>query len=240
MGLNESYISGGQEKEIWEKIKSWSSESDFEFTEASLILEECMRRGVLNLQMIKDELPKYGYVFENIGDINGNYTVLKMSLSGYNSTWINHFTEFGQVPFSLISFYKKIDGIDFRGYFDFWDNPYYLDALYIFSQHAFREINDNPSSVSIAGRELHQLLISPDEYIKEGDSGDVGCAILLPSNQELDGTVLNFRYKISFVEYLRLNFKWAGLVGLELYAENEMPKEIKMAVESICEKLLPI
>ncbi|WPQ60137.1 hypothetical protein SIO70_17490 [Chitinophaga sancti] len=84
-----------------------------------------------------------------------------------------------------------------------------------------------------------RVLISPGEYVKEILSGDMGYELELHQTKRIDSNIIGFVETISFIEYLRLCLKWAGLVGLERCKEGEIPDEIIRVIEDIRKKLLP-
>lgn len=236
------YAKGGQEENVWEKIIQLGelALSEQYWSDVSQVMDECMERVLKNFVILKQELEGNGYIFENIGGLNLNYYIIKPNKEQINFSSLQNLMEeeTGFIPFSLLFFYKKIDGVDFRGNFMDWDNPYFLDAIVIYSIDEFSKINDGATSFRVNGKLKYRVLFSPDEFSKEDFSGDIGYGLELSGTQRIDNNVIGFGKTLSFIEYLRLCFKWAGLVGLELYEGEEIPDYIMKIIVEIRKKML--
>lgn len=240
--LYKQYLNKGKETVVWNKILSLK-EQVFEpqyLPDVLLILETMMERAAYNFGILVEALPDYGYVFENIEDINPEYNIFQrrgsngsLSLDRINSLY----NIYGHIPYSLAYYYKTIKEVDFRGNFPHWDAPFYLDQVYIYSFEVFLEIN----SISfLDDKDQHFALISPDEFVKENVSGSMGYGVLLSQKQMLDAPLINFGKELPFIDYLRLCFKWCGLVGLAFYEAEEIPAFITDMIDAIRPKLMSI
>lgn len=236
------YAKGGQEEIVWEKIIQLDelALSEPYWSDVSQVMDECMKRVLQNFVMLKQELEENGYIFENIGELNLNYYIVKPNKEQFDFSSLQNLMEeeAGFIPFSLLFFYNKIDGVDFRGNFKNWDNPFFLDAIVIYSIDEFFKINDGATSFRVDGKLRYRVLFSPDEFSKEDVSGDIGYGLELSRTPSIDNNVIGFGRTLSFIEYLRLCFKWAGLAGLELYEEEEIPDNIMQIILKIRKKML--
>jgi hypothetical protein len=64
------------------------------------------------------------------------------------------------------------------------------------------------------GEEPYHLAIAPDYYHKYGVSGGAPYEIAFP-DLAIDAPLLNEWHETTFVNYLRLCFRWGGMPGLE-------------------------
>lgn len=240
------YIKKGEEEIVWNKIAELG---DLALTspyqeDVLLVVNECMKRVSDNFIIAKEELENNGYIFENIGDINHDYCVVEFNTAEIDLPKLQELFPEGYLPYSLLYFYKNIRAIDFRGSFSNWDNPYFMDAIYIFSLEVFFIINDTPWEYRIDESSMgYKVLISPDEFVKEDTSGGGGYGLELHSTKRIDSNMLGFAEYIPFIEYLRLCLKWGGLAGLEGYEgddEEKIPDEIMQIILRIREKMKAI
>ncbi|WPQ60133.1 hypothetical protein SIO70_17470 [Chitinophaga sancti] len=237
------YNKKGEEEIVWKKIVELG---DLVLTEpylddVLLVLEDCMERVLNNFIMIKKELEENGYIFENIEELNPDYCIIEPNQEKVDLLSLQKIFPEGFIPYSLLYFYKKIRTIDFRGYFSNWENPYYLDAIYIYSLHGFLDVNQYRGEFMVDEKTWgYEVLISPDEHVKENVSGGIGYGLELTKTPRIDTNIIDFTETISFIEYLRLCLKWAGLVGLDKYEEGEIPNDILNIILGIREKIIAI
>lgn len=206
-----------------------------------LVIDECMKRVLGNFIVIRNELEENGYIFENIEELNPDYYVIDHNTEEIDLFHLEGVFPEGYLPYSLLYFYKNIRTIDFRGNFSNWDNPYYLDAIYIYPLHGFFDVNQDRWEYRIdENRKGYKVLISPDEFVKENVSGGIGYGLELHPTKRIDSNILGFSKNVSFIEYLRLCLKWVGLVGLERYDYDEIPDYIMKLISDIREKIVAI
>jgi hypothetical protein len=78
-----------------------------------------------------------------------------------------------------------------------------------------------------AGVRPFAAVIGPDSFHKGGQSGGPSYCILLP-NTAADALLLYERHHTTFVNYLRICFRWGGFPGFELlgHAREEVVREL--------------
>lgn len=234
------YMKKGEEEIVWEKIAELGDLALISpyLDDVLLVLNECMKRVLNNFIIAKNELKKNGYIFENVEDLNPDYYIIDPNTEQIDLLKLEQVFPEGYLPWSLLYFYNNIRTIDFRGNFSNWDNPYYLDAIYIYPLHGFFDVNQDRWEYRIDERNKgYKVLISPDEFVKENVSGGIGYGLELHNKKRIDSNILGFGENVSFIEYLKLCLKWAGLVGLDRYDENEIPDSIMRVILSVREKI---
>ena len=75
------------------------------------------------------------------------------------------------------------------------------------------------------------LALSPDNYFKYGYGGTGAYSIILPC-KAFDAPLLLERHHTTFINYLRLCFRWGGFPGLEL--DNQLkPSELASLIKDL-------
>lgn len=72
--------------------------------------------------------------------------------------------------------------------------------------------------------------IAPDANLKF-DTGGLGAYELVVPNEGIDGLLMNEWHHTTFVDYLRMCFRWAGFPGFEMY--RNPPKELAGLTEGL-------
>lgn len=129
----------------------------------------------------------------------------------------------GTLPLTLKCWYEEIGAVNLLGAFpsstpqsfggSLYKRGYGLDPLYTQSLiDVYEELRDFTDDEE---RQKGVLLpISPDKDFKYGYSGGGSYEIEVPC-RAFDGLLLGEEHGITFVEYLRLCFRWGGFPGLE-------------------------
>jgi hypothetical protein len=81
----------------------------------------------------------------------------------------------------------------------------------------------------------YPLSISPDEFVKAEISTGSSYEILVP-NLAVDSILKNEWHNSTFLNYLRIAFRWGGFPGFERYPEQLRPGE---AIAFLTDGLLP-
>lgn len=83
-------------------------------------------------------------------------------------------------------------------------------------------------------------MFSPDQYVKENISGDVGPCILLDKKYLVDNYVINYAdgFQFTFIEYLRHCFHWAGFANLQ-WAKGDELKNFLPILEEVRSLIRP-
>ena len=150
----------------------------------------------------------------------------------------------GPLPLSLRAFYEVVGEVNFVGdipdaWHDWRSVPDSLDAIYVYPaavaleeatswQEEYGDITEE--EWDLPGKDEDDLCdarayyalphdcwlvpIAPDEWHKYGISGCGGYDIAIPS-PTADARLLTERHRTTFVNYLRICFRWAGFSGLQ-------------------------
>lgn len=120
----------------------------------------------------------------------------------------------GSLPLSLRAFYEIVGGVNFVGSHPDWDG-HHLDPLAVLSAASVLRLDDwNHWSDDQQDDDSRELPIAPDEYFKYFYSGGGPYAIPL-SGVVADASLLYEWHHTTFVGYLRVCCRWAGIPGLE-------------------------
>ncbi|HET9109226.1 MAG TPA: hypothetical protein VFN78_00235 [Ktedonobacterales bacterium] len=169
----------------------------------------------------------------------------------------------GALPLSLRAFYEVVGSVNFVGsppgaWKDWHAVPDDVDALYVYSaeaalegaeawQERYDSLRNNEWSLPSADeedlcdsrayyalpRECWLVPIAPDEWHKYDISGCGAYEIATP-NLAADARLLTERHRTTFVNYLRICFRWAGFPKLERI--SRAPDE----VSALSRDLLPL
>lgn len=166
----------------------------------------------------------------------------------------------GPIPLSLYAWYEKVGSVNFVGMYPVDDpldpegfteyvqwkeaiensnneqilsgfDAHDLDPLYIYGLDAAQRHLD----VVLAHGQVCEIDLAPDEWFKYGVSGGGMYTISMP-NPAADAFIEGAEWhETTFVDYLRICFRWGGFPGLE-YKARRPEKEL----EFLTRDLLPI
>jgi hypothetical protein len=140
----------------------------------------------------------------------------------------------GTLPLSLRAFYEVVGGCNFVGSHPAWES-HRLDPLEVLSARAVLRLDDwNHWSEDRRDDATCELPIAPDEYFKYLYSG--GGPYAIPLNTLVaDAPLLYEWHHTTFVDYLRIGFRWGGFPGWQRLAAA--PEPIRASLK---EGLLPM
>lgn len=206
------------------------------YEEALLIMKEIMRRVRFNTELIIPRLHKMGYLFLK-GGFWDNYSSEERSLvekeypifqpptldTPKHIAELEQFT--GSLPLSLKCWYEQVGAINLIGLFPSNERVYgpILDPLYVNSVKMALQMVTSLVNLNM-WEEDHMLILAPDHYHKYGYSGAGSYNIALPCIAA-DANFLNEPHHTTFVNYLRVCFRWGGFPGLEFnnrLSQNEL------------------
>jgi hypothetical protein len=126
----------------------------------------------------------------------------------------------GPLPLSVRAFYQIVGAVNLVGWHPDWPNEYSPDPLYIYPLHVQLDMCGDwrrrdcfaPAHAEWAANPV-LLTVAPDYDVKYGVEGDV-YEMQVP-NSGIDGLLLGERHSTTFVNYLRICCRWAGLPGLD-------------------------
>lgn len=202
--------------------------------ETLLVAREIMRRVRFNIELIIPRLHDMGYQFgqgfwsqfddvssEEKARIEQDIPVFKAPSAKTSGQVALLEQQTGVLPVCLKCWYEEVGSVNFIGLFPSTNyresDPAYgciLDPLFIYSvDMAIRMITEYVR-IGVWTRDP-VLALAPDNYYKYGFSGSGTYAIRLPC-QAFDAPVLRERHQTTFVNYLRLCFRWGGFPGLQI------------------------
>jgi hypothetical protein len=230
----------GEQKQVWDELSKKDNAIYREplLTDALSVTRETMKRVLYNIELLIMRLNAIGYVF-------GVYPDGRSKVYEYYSPRNLPFPDIvesivkcealdgiGSFPLSLRMFWEIVGDVDFTGYHPSW--PLYSDPLIVFpiesikaDYHKWRYQTEEGDIV--AG--LFGVPISPDYYHKANISGGEPYRIRVP-NYMINGILENERNNTTFVNYLRICFRYGGFPGFR-WDKKAIPKEISFLVDGL-------
>jgi hypothetical protein len=217
----------GEFAAVWQDIKSHQHIGGDFYYEVLSVAEETMRRVVRNADMLSERLRAEGW------------TALMGALRTPPSP--NDLVVFERIeaitqsllPPSLRAFWTVVGGIDWVWDYKRDDDPPDLGvalpmpemdplcvdgagaAVHVFD--TWEEQRDQPDPDLI---DPFDLVLAPDAFHKANIGGGPSYGVELPFFGA-DPLFVNEPHRLSFVDYLRLSFRWAGFPGLETRSDRE-------------------
>lgn len=241
--LLEKYLKGNYQ-EVWQEMLSLGPldrQSDT-FMDIYTVAKETMLRVNHNILTIITRLEKMGYKF-------ALPEYKKISPGNEIQAQIDQLeSKVGSLPVSLIAFYEIVGGACLMGDYPglaSYAKPlatepilFYSDPLVVFPiEAAFEQVDDfYQVDPDMDDPETAEFLIpiAPDDYHKENVSGGAPYEIAVPC-LAADTLLLNDWHETTFVNYLRICFRWGGFPGWERY-----PDQPKALLRSLADRLIPI
>lgn len=242
--LYSDYING-KCVEVWKEISfvDYAMLSDSEQETIDEIMKETIERINYNVKVVYSIFQQYGFEYKNFGNIN---TINKPYLLRASKNYIKDIEFFYRnkstdvtAPLFFAAFCSFFKVIDFRGTFEF-ETFLFLDPLFIESFNSHQEVEELIFERQYNDNVVKCSMFSPDQYIKEDESGDLGACILLSESLVIDNYVVNYHddFNFTFIEYLRFCFEWGCLPSLFWASETERIPYLPI-LEKIRQKLKP-
>ncbi len=229
------YINGEFEQ-VWTDLLAQGNAIREEplFSDAIAVATETMERVRYNISVIISRLDSLGYIF-------GTYPDKKTKVPGYTTPHHLPKPEIGQqiikfealdgigsIPLSLRMFWTIVGDINLIGYYPHW--PKYTDPLVIYPIDVIKfEHAEWKDAVQAGDIEIGKfgIPLSPDYYHKDCISGGAPYQIRVP-NSNIDAVLEYERSETTFVNYLRICFRFGGFPGLKWYKGDleELPRLI--------------
>jgi hypothetical protein len=224
----ERYLSGEYEV-VWTELVGLGERVRDEplFSDAWAVACETMRRVRHNVEALIPRLSALGYRFgdglfpDDPIDVEALPGPPHLPLAWDAAERIAALEELvGPLPLSVRAFYHIVGSVNLVGWHPEWPNAYSPDPLYIYPLHVqFDMWGDWLGRKAVAPEHAEgvanpvMLTMAPDFDVKYGVEGDV-YEMQVP-NRGIDGLLLGERHATSFVNYLRICCRWAGLPGLD-------------------------
>jgi hypothetical protein len=221
----------GECEHVWAELVALGDQVRAEplYSDALAVARETMRRARLNIEMLVERLHHIGYHFyqwgkdiyqnalpDEVEEVHRVTPVFAPPSAHVRSTIAAIEVKAGMLPLSLSAFYEIVGTVNFTGRHTEWRlNGYRLDALEVHSAELALEGCDDWGTED--GEYRMSVPIGSDEYHKDGMSGSGPYTIVLPE-PGIDARLQNEWHRTTFVNYLRICFRWGGFPGLERVA----------------------
>jgi hypothetical protein len=211
---------------VWREIGSHADMAGDFLAEARDVADETMKRVARNADLVAERLAAAGWRALH-GDLRSNPDATDIVIIEQ----IEVFTG-APLPLSLRSFWRVVGGIDWVWNYRLESplpdlgvdlpidemDPLCIDAAksvgYLLGE--WEEQKQQPDSDGIR---LFNLDLAPDYLHKANISGGAPYGICLPCIQA-DPLFADERHNLTFTDYLRLCFRWAGFPGFEDHADR--------------------
>ncbi|HYL44357.1 MAG TPA: hypothetical protein VEU97_13300 [Ktedonobacteraceae bacterium] len=249
----------GECEQVWEELVQFQTEIRNKplYFDALAVAQETMRRVRNNIEILILRLQELGYQFgyewmkpfDPFGDkwVRMQPAVYTPPSSDIVSLVEAFEQQAGPLPLSLRAFYLEVGSVNFVGTHPHWEklleeyNPYHLvpttaDPLFVsgFDENTLADYEDwKLECEEDALQEPYSIEIAPDFNLKYNISGAGAYEMTVP-NRAIDGLLLNEWHQTTFVNYLRICFRSAGLPGL-----GRIRSEISNELEYATRNLLP-
>jgi hypothetical protein len=219
----------GEREQVWADLTALKTAIQDEplYSDAQAVARETMRRVRHNIETLMPRLRDLGYEFsyawgvkdsrfslDEAREMEEKYPVYREPDCDVAGQIMEIERRFGILPLSLRAFYDVVGEVDFIGSHPTW--PYErLDPLNVLSAGPVLELDDWAHwSDDKEGDGSCNLPIAPDEYHKYRYSGGVPYAVPCLNNVA-DASLLHEWHETTFVNYLRICFRWGGFPGWE-------------------------
>ncbi len=223
--LLDRYLAG-QCEDVWNELaRIGTGVRDLKILpDAVAVARETMRRCRRNLEVVVGRLKKLGYRFEERPLRPPARRVLRQ---------IEEIEEkVGPIPLSVSAWYELVGSVSLVGWLPGWENlPTFPDPLVVGPSRFLLTYDEENWT-----RGQYRLEFSPDDCAKADTSGGSPYTILLP-DASADPKVEHEWHHTSFVNCLRIAFRWGGFPGLERASPEWRPQHF---VEALVEGLSPI
>ncbi|HEX6776681.1 MAG TPA: hypothetical protein VF099_00695 [Ktedonobacterales bacterium] len=226
----------GEHEQVWAELLALGNQVREEplYSDALAVAQETMRRVRYNIELLIPRLSELGYQF-GFPDM-GEDGVLVESFSPVFSPPAANVDdliafleqEIGPLPLSLRVFYQVVGGVNLGGMDPGWQ---YEDACYghdplevwpldedlvedcLFNKLEEEDLEEEELEEA-ENLTAYHIVLAPDHYHKQGSSGGAPYEIAIP-NLAIDAPLLDEWHNTTFVNYLRICFRWGGMPGFE-------------------------
>ena len=233
-----TFLSRYQQSEyenVWNELLALGSRVRQEpvYSDAVAVARATMRRARHNLDLLIPRLRAIGYEF--LAD-NPNTTLYPETVfAPPNANVLARIAEqeksVGALPISLCAWYEIVGEVNLMGthpgirYFEDepLPDPLVVDAI---SDYHFDLLEDWQADCDLIGADgAYPLELAPDEFHKANISGGLPYSVALP-NEAIDAPLLYEWHNTTFVNYLRICFRFGGFPGFERLPEAERPRDL--------------
>jgi len=227
----------GEYEQVWAELVALGGQVRHEplYSDALAVAHETMRRAKYNVEILYGRLKSHDY---KCAFPEQAFTPPEPDIAAQ----IEKFEELASLlPLSVRVWYEVVGAINFMGVhpklasYDKYQPYYGSDPLVVdpLNDEAFLQYKDwkencEANKLEVTGPFIFAM--APDYYHKEAASGGAPYGINLP-NVAIDATFEDEWHNTTFVNYLRINFRWGGFPGFE--RGNYRPDELQFLTEGL-------
>lgn len=242
-GWIERYRAGDRVR-VWTEMTSLgpAAREDAAWAEAVDVTRETMQRARANVERLAELLPEKGYRFHKDPEM----PVYAPPAPGVVAELDGLEERIGRLPLALRCWFEEVGQANFVGEHPAWRYEY-ADPLvvtaptdYVLSEYEDWEEADRDSEWD---RGPFVVDLAPDYLHKADVSGGSPYGMAVP-NEGVDGPFLEEGHKTTFVNYLRICFRWGGFPGWDAKIRRRSwaspPSPPPPLLAELAEALLPI
>lgn len=228
----------GEYVQVWSELLELGESVRQEpiFSDALAVTQETMARAKANIELLIPRLTEIGFQFFAPEMVYG--LPKQKDLDCLRELEV----QVGSIPISMRICYENIGFVLLMGAHPGWMNyltkDFLIDPLVILPiESGLEDLQEWKWRKETFGDKVNggfQFPLSPDIYHKSNISGGEPYSIRLP-NAAIDAPLIGERHNTTFVDYLRICFKWGGFPGFETC--ETYPREV---ISFLTEGLLPL
>jgi len=218
----------GEHEQVWAELLALGGQVREEplYSDALAVARDTMRRVRYNIELLIPRLEAIGYHFYRYGeDIYQSFTAegseeahREMPIFAPPTEDVDELIvaiehKGGVLPLSVRVFYEMVGTVNLAGTHANWRNCIRLDSLEVHSaKRALLGCDQYGIEDEATGR--YSVPLAPDEFLKEG-AGGAGPYTIALGSAVADALLDGEWHETTFVNYLRICFRWGGMPGLE-------------------------
>lgn len=230
---------GGEHERVWEELVALGGRVRNEplRADARAVARETMRRARENVALLVTRLGALGYEFAYQPDPGRRtrcwwgdaYPVYEPPLSDAAARLDTTERELGPMPFSLRAWYEEVGTVNFIGGHANWPDTDVLDSLVVGPlaemlvdiEDEYRRWRED-AAAGFRGNTPFRWVVAPDALHKANISGGGPYGVEYPS-AHADARLRDEWHQTTFVNYLRVVFRWGGFPGFARCAPADRP-----------------
>jgi hypothetical protein len=222
----------GDRVRVWTEMSSLGADVRLNesWADAVEVTRETMRRARTNVERLVELLPAKGYRFSDDADVQAFVPPpadIVVQLDRLEA-------RVGRLPFALRCWFEEVGLVNLIGRHPTWKydytDPLVIEAPVDFVESEYEQWEADRGTAWDRGAFVIDL--APDYLHKANVSGGAPYSMAV-GNEGIDGLFLWEPHQTTFVNYLRICFRWGGFPGLRGYSP---PPEL----ERLTRDLLPI
>jgi hypothetical protein len=241
MRWQERYMAG-EHVQVWAEMTDLGERIRDEaarFDDAQAVVAETMRRARANVERLVAELTRRHYRFEDTSRPAHEPPVADIAVR------LDDLQEaIGVMPLALRGWLEQVGRVDLVGSFQGWSyrytDPLVVEAPidYVLAEHAEWEYEHENEP----DRDRFVIDLAPDWLHKANVSGGGPYCVEVP-NRGVDGLLLDEPHRTTFVNHLRIAFRWGGFPGWDPDQARDRwarPPAAPQVINELAAHLLPL